>query len=287
MKRSLLVLLAFTAAFNLFSQDMIVKKDGEEIKSKIIEIGIDNVKFKKFDNLEGPDYVLPKYEIVFVKFQNGTKEVFSVEKPIETSQEIRKGPHMGIHFAPGIGKLSGQSSKMGFSYNLGMDLNIYFNDYVGLKTGFNYQKISLEYDTENLYFGSGLPSYYAYSISGKVNSFGIPLKLVVTSGKKVGVYFEMGVAVYFILSANTESIYSYGEQQPDNVQFTTLSTEPVYLAQEAVFGLNIMASKNVSFNLGISNHIGLTKVLKNSSNSEGGRAIGFGLQFGLMFNLAN
>ena len=97
----------------------------------------------------------------------------------------------------------------------------------------------------------------------------------------------MGVAVYFILSANTESIYSYGEQQPDNVQFTTLSTEPVYLAQEAVFGLNIMASKNVSFNLGISNHIGLTKVLKNSSNSEGGRAIGFGLQFGLMFNLAN
>ena len=286
MKRSLLLLLAFTSSFNLFSQDIIVKKDGEEIKSKIIEIGIDNVKFKKFDNLEGPDYVLPKYDIVFVKFANGIKEVFNVEKSNKTSQEVRKGPHMGMHLTPGIGKLSGESSKMGFSYNIGMDLNIYFNDYVGIKTGFNYQKISLEYETSNSYFGNGFSSSYNYTISGKVNSFGIPFKLLVTSGKKVGVYFEMGVAAYFILSANTESVYSY-DGQPDNKQFSALSTEPVYLAQEAVFGLNIMAAENVSFNLGVSNHFGLTKVNRNSSSSDNGRAIAFAIQFGLLFNLAN
>ena len=143
---------SFTIGFicNLFAQDLIVKKDGTEIPSKIIEIGIDNVKFKKFDNLLGPDYILPKYEIVFVKFENGTKEVFSIDNPSDKCSEtfIRKGPHLGFHFTPGYGKLMendiaagnnfGETidtkMKYNFTFNFGLDLSIYFNDYVGIKT---------------------------------------------------------------------------------------------------------------------------------------------------------
>ena len=75
MKRiiSLLVLLAL--ANISFSQDVIMKKNGDEIKSKVEELTDEVIKYKKFDNLEGPSYSIPKSEVFIIKYSNGTKEV--------------------------------------------------------------------------------------------------------------------------------------------------------------------------------------------------------------------
>ncbi len=76
-------MLAFvTFSVNSYGQDIITLKNGEDVKSKILEVGITEVKYKKFDNLEGPSYTLTKAEIFMIKYQNGTKDVFKTETEI-------------------------------------------------------------------------------------------------------------------------------------------------------------------------------------------------------------
>ena len=83
-----IILTAFTALFLLthcFSQDLILKKNGEEIKSKIIEVGTLEIKYKKFENPTGPTYSILKADVFMIKYENGTKDVFNNENPINNS----------------------------------------------------------------------------------------------------------------------------------------------------------------------------------------------------------
>lgn len=58
------------------AQDIITLKNGDEIKSKVIEVTPDLVKYKNWTNQDGPTYSLTKAEIFMIKYQNGTKDVF-------------------------------------------------------------------------------------------------------------------------------------------------------------------------------------------------------------------
>ena len=73
-----------------FSQDIILLKNGDSIKSKIMEIGQTEIKYKKFDNQDGPLYVKAKSDISQIFYENGTKEVFSNEKIV--SYNSKKEP---------------------------------------------------------------------------------------------------------------------------------------------------------------------------------------------------
>ncbi|MBL7816058.1 MAG: hypothetical protein JNL70_13660 [Saprospiraceae bacterium] len=61
---------------NLFSQDIIMLKNGEEVKSKVTEVNSSEVKYKKHSNLEGPTYSANKSDIFMIKYENGEKEVY-------------------------------------------------------------------------------------------------------------------------------------------------------------------------------------------------------------------
>src|ERR1035437_5573859 len=76
MKKLLVILNAVFASISSFSQDIITLKNGDEIKSKVIEITPDLVKYKNWTNQDGPTYSLTKAEIFMIKYQNGTKDVF-------------------------------------------------------------------------------------------------------------------------------------------------------------------------------------------------------------------
>ena len=74
MKR-LILLLVVLPSF-LIGQDIIIKKNADEIKAKVVEVGMDNIKYKNFDNLQGPSYVIPKFEVFMIRYENGNKDVF-------------------------------------------------------------------------------------------------------------------------------------------------------------------------------------------------------------------
>jgi len=61
-----------------FAQDIIILKNGEEIKSKVIEVSSDLIKYKKWENQEGPTYSSNKSDVFMIKYINGTKDVFNL-----------------------------------------------------------------------------------------------------------------------------------------------------------------------------------------------------------------
>ena len=62
---------------SILAQDIIKLKSGEDLKTKVIEIGTTEIKYKKIDNLDGPTYTVTKAEVVEIKYKNGTVDDFS------------------------------------------------------------------------------------------------------------------------------------------------------------------------------------------------------------------
>lgn len=62
------------------SCDVLVFKDGSEVRVKIIEIANSQVKYSKCSMPGGPLFISNKKEIFMVKYTNGTREVFKTEE---------------------------------------------------------------------------------------------------------------------------------------------------------------------------------------------------------------
>lgn len=84
MKKFLFILMiAVTGgAMKCAAQDVIVKKDGSTIVSKVLEITSTEVKYKKFTNLQGPTYTVAKTELQAINYENGEKDTFVTENKI-------------------------------------------------------------------------------------------------------------------------------------------------------------------------------------------------------------
>lgn len=88
--------LAFTCCFlfcaeALLSQDIIILKTNEEIKAKVLEINDEEIKYKRFENLEGPQYTLKLSKVLKVRYENGFEEVFQVQEAPEAMSNGRSG----------------------------------------------------------------------------------------------------------------------------------------------------------------------------------------------------
>ena len=68
-------MLFFLTALN--AQDLIVLRDATEIEAKVIEVTDSQISYKRFDNPDGPMYRKNTSDVLFVKYANGTKEVFN------------------------------------------------------------------------------------------------------------------------------------------------------------------------------------------------------------------
>ena len=88
--RILLLLFLFLAPQFFLAQDILVLRSGDEIQAKINEVGISEIKYKKFDNQSGPTYTILKSEVFMIKYQNGSKDVFDVAGSKEVSQSASK-----------------------------------------------------------------------------------------------------------------------------------------------------------------------------------------------------
>jgi hypothetical protein len=59
------------------SYDVIFFKNGNEINSKIIEIALYEIKYKKIENIDGPTITIPKSDVLMIKYANGTKDIIN------------------------------------------------------------------------------------------------------------------------------------------------------------------------------------------------------------------
>lgn len=98
--KKIILLLLLCKSVSAWSQDVITKRNGDELLTKVIEILDIDVKFKKWSNQDGPTYTMKKSEIFMIKYQNGEKDVFQ-ETLVQTNDETNapKQPH-GIIATP-------------------------------------------------------------------------------------------------------------------------------------------------------------------------------------------
>ena len=76
MKRIIILLSISISFLNTFSQDTIFTQKGEVILSKVIEVLPTEIKYKNFNNLDGPLYTVGISDINKIVYENGSVDVF-------------------------------------------------------------------------------------------------------------------------------------------------------------------------------------------------------------------
>lgn len=104
MKRIFIILSAlFVCAATAYAQDVITKKNGEDIKAKVLEIDNSNVKYKLFDEPNGVTYTMPKSQILMIRYESGRNEVFNTASAPNygygvTNREPADGIRVGMKY---------------------------------------------------------------------------------------------------------------------------------------------------------------------------------------------
>ena len=82
------LIVIFLAWHNIFmAQDTLRFRNGETMAVKVNEIGITEIKYNRFDNVNGPQYVVEKNDIRYIKYSNGQKDSFPA---IKTAKAIEQ-----------------------------------------------------------------------------------------------------------------------------------------------------------------------------------------------------
>lgn len=88
--KQLLVMFILLCSTAVFAQDVIVKKDGSTILSKVLEVNTNDIKYKKHSNLNGPIYTISKSEIMTINYENGEKDTLCEQKVSQSNNFIKK-----------------------------------------------------------------------------------------------------------------------------------------------------------------------------------------------------
>jgi len=78
------LLLIGTAITN--AQDLVILRDGTIIEAKVTEISQTDIKYMCFDHLDGPVIVIPRTQVLVIRYENGTDQVIS---PGSSQQNIQ------------------------------------------------------------------------------------------------------------------------------------------------------------------------------------------------------
>jgi len=108
--------------------DIILLKDGQEIKAKVTEITLSEIKYKAFENLEGPNRTLTKNDVFLINYANGTREVISTTK---SKQKSTTDCVNNVAFGLDMG-LGGSLDYETFASSLGIRVVRHFNPYFGI-----------------------------------------------------------------------------------------------------------------------------------------------------------
>lgn len=81
MKRNLLIVILTLLLQTAFAQDYIVKVNGDEVSARVLEITLDEVLYHQPDSSAEVILRMPKADVFMIRFENGTKEVFTENLP--------------------------------------------------------------------------------------------------------------------------------------------------------------------------------------------------------------
>ncbi len=111
MKKLILWIFVIVLGLNLSAQDILQKTNKAKLEVKIIEIGPDEIKYKNYNDLEGPVYVIYRRDVTSIQLENG--ETIQFEKDI---LEVSASPNAHKKNAIMIDPFSPFVRHIGFGY---------------------------------------------------------------------------------------------------------------------------------------------------------------------------
>lgn len=138
----LILLIAFSATVS-FSQDIITKKDGTTIEAEVLEITPTLIKYKKYDQEDGPLRSIKISDIVSIKYEDGEIEKFASENETKLEKDKRKKKDVLTESGIFLDFLIGYGSR---------NLTVDFYDFQ--QGTFTYSTIQLNYLNLSLQFGN-------------------------------------------------------------------------------------------------------------------------------------
>lgn len=194
LKISLLSLLSVVfISTNCLAQDNIYKSDGTTIEAKVLEVGVQIIKYHRYDNVDGPVYSISKREVSKIVYENGTKDIFNgreaaARPSIRDQKKLNYGNNI-IAVAPlqineGIG--------VGLSYERVLDKNGIISFYLPITAAFsngnNSSGLPIVNNSDNPY-GESITTIYV-----------MPGLKIYPTGSKGIVKYAIGPNIAFIKS---------------------------------------------------------------------------------------
>ena len=151
----------------VYAQDVMIRKNGDTIEGKVIEVGIDRITYKINDDLNSASFVIQKSELKSIKFANGQIVLLNSRNKIKDKKTtVNRDEEFGkniINFSPFKALDSGPG--IGLSYEILLDKRQYFSIVLPLSLIFP--------DSYNFYDNTGKRSSMFYFSPGfKVYPFG-------------------------------------------------------------------------------------------------------------------
>lgn len=184
---------------------------------------------------------------------------------------------IGLSFSPSVGNIQMNNDVYGFGFHSDITLNYFINKHLGVSSGFIYSYLPIKNFNDFTTEGSGRDHYHLkLNYNGFVSSIGIPLKLILTSSKKVSPYLRGGLVIFFPLKTfvHTNS-YNFNRN-------SSLKTSNLVLSSEADLGLSYQLSDKFRMNLGVFLHYSFSQHLEIGEETN---AFLIGAQLGMFFNL--
>lgn len=89
MKQNLITLMLTLMLQGAVAQDYIVKLNGDEIPARVLEITLDEILYHHPDSAKELTSRMPKPEVFMIRFENGTKEVFTQNQAEKDTATVR------------------------------------------------------------------------------------------------------------------------------------------------------------------------------------------------------
>lgn len=195
-----LFLLSVIFSLSLSAQDTIRFRNGEVKAVKVSEVGINDIKYNRFDNVGGPVYLVNKNDVQLIKYAGGSVDSFKVEAVVVQNVPVKKAPRVTTEQSlaqNGPGKIiisdnrlyhnnkavgEGRLLKMIIAYPDNTKQNLMLKNFKEMK-----EHKKKQYTFGFVGLGVGIAAPYIGFIAALVTGDGIPALAGVTIGLGAGI----------------------------------------------------------------------------------------------------
>ena len=169
------ILILIGGVFYANAQDLIILKNGNKIEAKVLEISPTEIRYKRFDHLDGPTNIVMVINVHSIKYENGRTEIINPDTqpaiitpnisglptPVQTVNQSDRNPRLNTigatlgyqglsAFGFTVNSTVSPSNYTFFDFNFGLGFNsfafngrINFNAFVPFKSGGWYAGIGI------------------------------------------------------------------------------------------------------------------------------------------------